>query len=376
MKDRKGYIVERVGKLYVRIQFTDNLGKRRELRRRAKDRSYARQLQKELVKQLESAERGNQRAEIDGQKLTFAKAAAAYEAARLIPAEYVGDRKIRGLRSLRTPKAYLKRLVEHFGAARIRSITHGQVDQYRLSILAEKLTIASANRILALLRSVFMFAKREGWISKSPFEAGAPLICVADETKRTRVLSRDEEGKLLLTLADDGPRGHIRPLVVASLDTGCRKSELLSLVWADVDLQRGVIDIRALNTKTAKSRQVPISNRLKNELQGVRNASETQPDALVFNARNLRRCWDKACELAGLSDFRWHDMRGTFCTRLVESGMPIEQVAKLSGHTELETIYGHYLRVSSETVGKAADLLNQMHDSTGEAREGAPGLIN
>jgi hypothetical protein len=171
MKDRKGYIIERAGKLYVRIQFTDNLGKRRELRRRAKDRSHARQLQKELVKQLESAERGNQRAELDAQKLTFAKVAAAYEVVRLIPAEYVGDRKIRGLRSLRTPKAYLKRLVEHFGAARIRSITRGQVDQYRLSLLAETLTIASANRILALLRSVFTFAKREGWISKSPFEA-------------------------------------------------------------------------------------------------------------------------------------------------------------------------------------------------------------
>jgi hypothetical protein len=42
MKDRKGYIVERAGKRYVRIQFTDNLAKLRELRRRAKNRSHAR----------------------------------------------------------------------------------------------------------------------------------------------------------------------------------------------------------------------------------------------------------------------------------------------------------------------------------------------
>ena len=54
MKDRKGFIVERAGKLYVRVSYTDNLGKRRELMRRAQDRKHARELQKQLVKQLAS----------------------------------------------------------------------------------------------------------------------------------------------------------------------------------------------------------------------------------------------------------------------------------------------------------------------------------
>jgi len=188
-KERKGCIVERAGRLYVRVAYTDQLGQRRELMRRAQNKKHARELKKQLVKELASAE-GNPRAEIDAQKLTFAKVAAAYEAARLISAEYIGDRKIRGLRSLRTPKAYLKRLVEHFGGARIRSITHSQVDEYRLSLLTEKLAIASANRILALLRSVFNFAKREGWVSKTPFEAGAPLICAADEVNDSGTLIR------------------------------------------------------------------------------------------------------------------------------------------------------------------------------------------
>jgi len=131
------------------------------------------------------------------------------------------------------------------------------VDEYRLSLLAEKLTIASTNRILALLRAVFNFCKREGWLTKSPFEMGDPLISKADEVKRNRTLSRDEEERLLLTLSDDGPRGHIRPLVVASLDTGCRKSELLSLRWGDIDIEGGVITLQATNVKTLKSRQVP-----------------------------------------------------------------------------------------------------------------------
>jgi len=55
-KERKGCIVERAGKLYVRVAYTDQLGQRRELMRRARDKKHARQLQKELVKQLDSAE--------------------------------------------------------------------------------------------------------------------------------------------------------------------------------------------------------------------------------------------------------------------------------------------------------------------------------
>jgi site-specific recombinase XerD len=72
-------------------------------------------------------------------------------------------------------------------------------------------------------------------------------------------------------------------------------------------------------------------------------------------------------------------MRGTFCTRLVESGMAIEQVAKLSGHSELGTLYGHYLRTTSETIRRAADLLNQMHGHDAhvdEAQADGPDYVN
>ena len=56
---------------------------------------------------------------------------------------------------------------------------------------------------------------------------GSPLISVADETKRDRVLSRDEEVRLLTAFSDDS-LVHLRPLVIAALDSGCRRGELLS----------------------------------------------------------------------------------------------------------------------------------------------------
>jgi len=225
-RERTGFIVERDGKLYVRVSYIDSLGKRRELMRRADDRKHARQLQKDLVKQLDSPG-GNQRAELDAEKVTFREVAERYKDQKLIEAVYVGDRKVAGLRSVKSPKTYLKRLLEHFGAAKIRTITHSQVDEYRLKRLSDGMTIASANRELALLRSIFNFAKREGFITRSPFEMGSPLISVADETKRDRVLSRDEEVRLLTAFSDDS-LVHLRPLVIAALDSGCRRGELLS----------------------------------------------------------------------------------------------------------------------------------------------------
>ena len=67
-KERRGCIVEKNGRLYVRISYNDQLGKRRELMRRAKDKKHDRELKKQLVKQLDSAE-GNPRAELDAQIL-------------------------------------------------------------------------------------------------------------------------------------------------------------------------------------------------------------------------------------------------------------------------------------------------------------------
>jgi hypothetical protein len=116
-RERKGSIVERDGRFYVRVFYTDSLGKRRELMRRAKDKAHARELKKQILKQLEnSAEQGNQRAELDGQRMTFRQLAERYEAVRLIPAQYTGDppRKIAGLRPFETPKLQLRQLIEHF----------------------------------------------------------------------------------------------------------------------------------------------------------------------------------------------------------------------------------------------------------------------
>ena len=66
---------------------------------------------------------------------------------------------------------------------------------------------------------------------RSPFESGDSLISLADETKRDKLLAREEEERLLAACAERS--GHLRATIIGAIDTALRKSELLQLKWGD-----------------------------------------------------------------------------------------------------------------------------------------------
>jgi integrase len=269
----KGYVFKdrTTGKWYARLTITDTRGKRRNIKKTAGTKGEARALLAQLVNDLE--ERGTEAIEID--RLTFADLASAYSDFKVKPAEYRGDQKISGLRSVRTVRYRVAALVEYFGKMRLRSITLGEIERFKQQRLRTRTkngrerSIAAVHRELEILRAMLRFARNEGWLDVVPFErASTPVISKAAETKRTRMLSFDEEARLLAVC--DGPREHLRPLVIAALDTGCRKGELLSLTWSDIDLASRTIRIRAMTTKRLSERSVPISQRFAVELESLR----------------------------------------------------------------------------------------------------------
>jgi len=177
-------------------------------------------------------------------------------------------------------------------------------------------------------------------------------------------MTRDEETRLLAQCV--GRRNHLRPLVIAAVDTGMRRGELVTLRWSEVKLPARTISTMAFNTKPAKQRVVPISERLFSELQGLYNESPDTVGGLVFGITdNVNKSWRGACKDAGIQGLRFHDLRGTFVSRMIEVGMPAEEVSKLSGHTQIQTLYAHYLRITNETVGRATDLLNKLNGRAG-----------
>lgn len=156
MKERKSFVFTRGGKPYARLQFTDENGNRRDLWRRAESSKHARQILKELIKEIESCGARS----IDASRMTFADLADYYQANYVRQAEYVDGRKIAGLRSFKSAPSTLNTLRQAFGKRLLRAITYGVIERYkqeRLKTPAGKGTrsIASVNRELSTLRRMF-----------------------------------------------------------------------------------------------------------------------------------------------------------------------------------------------------------------------------
>ncbi len=132
-RERSGLIVERNGKFYARITYVGNDGKRHEKWRVAKNRTQARELKKQLLRDLDS---GGEEI-FKGESLTFTDLAQYYEERYLKPAEYREGRKIAGLRSVRYCELYLRTLKEYFGNRKLRSITYGDLEAFKLQRLSK-----------------------------------------------------------------------------------------------------------------------------------------------------------------------------------------------------------------------------------------------
>src|SRR5262249_42445563 len=142
---------------------------------------------------------------------------------------------------------------------------------------------ATVNRELSLLRRVLNVAVENGWLVKNPFKAGKPLINMSDEKERERVLTREEEERILSLCVDQ--RAHLRPIIICALDTGMRRGEVFKLKWSDVDFDNRLITMRQLNTKTQRERQVSMTERLYSELMALYETSSKEPEDLVFGIR-------------------------------------------------------------------------------------------
>jgi integrase len=215
------------------------------------------------------------------------------------------------------------------------------------------------NRELALLRRMLNIATREGWLLKNPFNAGDPLINLADERKRERILTREEEARLLNQCI--GRRAHLRPILVCAIDTGMRKGEIFKLVWSDVDFDNGIINVRAFNTKTMRERQVAMTQRLDEVLRALHKKAPPDPDGLVFGIKDtVKTSFGGVRTDAKLTDVRFHDLRHTHATRLVAAHIPLSDVGRVLGHTQANTTY-RYVNANVETARRAAAVLDDFN---------------
>lgn len=372
-KQRTGYVYyDKKRKTWTaRLTYKDELGRTRNVKRQVGNKTEGNLLLKKLLREIE--QHGS--SIIDGDKLTFARLADIYKDEKLIEPVYEEDDGVRvrvaGLRSYKGERRRLRNLTDHFGARRVVTITHGDILKFKLKRLRDpnkrnarqgidsNLKIATVNRELQLMRAVLNFAKRKGWIVRNPFELGEPLISMASERKRDRILTREEEARLLAA-CETRSRAHVRPILIAALDTGLRKGELLKLKWGDVDLVSGLIRLRATTTKTEQPRTVGMTARLRAELERLWAVSPRDASMLVFGIKSdIKRGFASACEAAGIEDLRFHDLRHVATTRLVETkALHTQEAMKITGHTQ-QTTFARYINPQDETARRAAEALDE-----------------
>ena len=234
------------------------------------------------------------------------------------------------LASRATGQVFVKRFRAFFGDRTLAEITPKLIVDYKSRRYAAGVKAASINRELTCLRKAFNLAKREWeWcrdnpVSRVSLEKGA--------NKRDRWLMEDEEARLL-----DACPPWLRELVVFALHSGMRLGEILSLTWTGVDLFRRTVTV--FESKNGERRTVPLNQTLMALLTEKAKVRHIKT-ALVFPSRvgtrldpnHLRRALRPAMTKAGIVNCHFHDLRHTFATRLVQSGVDLYKVQRLLGH--------------------------------------------
>lgn len=214
-----------------------------------------------------------------------------------------------------------------FPGRTMEEIKPAELERIRVERLA-MVSPATANREYAFLKHVFNIAVRDGKTETNPV---AKLRMLREPGGRTRYLSDEEEARLLAAL----PTVEDRDRIITLLHTGFRRSELLNLRWRDVDFKAGILTVP--KSKNGETRHVPMNSAVRDVL--AKRPRPIDREGLVFPSRvgtpDLRwakKAVPRALADAQIEDFRFHDLRHTFASRLAMAGVDLATLRELMGH--------------------------------------------
>ncbi len=210
---------------------------------------------------------------------------------------------------LRWKKYLIRQLEKEFGKMNMNEFETYLLEHFQSKCLGTGNKPATVNRLIAVLSH--MFTKAVDWNMMDQNVAKSIRVKMLPENnKRLRFLSR-EECESLIGACDK----HLRPIVVTAVNTGMRKSEILSLCWnKHIDLKHGFILLD--RTKNGERREIPINVTLREVLQGLTRRLDVpyvffdQGTGKPF--QDVKKSFASACRRAGIRDFHFHDLRHTF----------------------------------------------------------------
>jgi integrase len=254
---------------------------------------------------------------------------------------------------------HLKALLPFFGDIEVIRLNRNMAREFRSWRKQQKdLTDATINRALSVLRHILYWAVDEQLIQANPM---ARLPLERERRLKRPVMTLVEEDQVLAASPE-----YLRSIAICALDTGMRRGEVLQQRWEDVDLTRKLLLVTKSKTAEGEAREIPLTDRLYGLL-----SQQPNQEGIVFTMRGLpiswiRKGWLGALKRAGLRHFRFHDLRHTFNTRLMEAGVISDVRMALMGHSggpRVHSIYTHVeLPVKREAIVRLQKWVNQQHN--------------
>jgi len=256
----------------------------------------------------------------------------------------VADYELRGVRSLTQVRAHLRlpakegepprTILRAFASWRAAELSAEAVDTYVERRLGEGAAAATVNRETQLLGQSLRLGLRRGKLIRVP-----EIRRLREENARQGFFEAGEYEPVVTHLPT-----HLQDVVRFGYVTGWRRGEILTLSWADVDRDGGMIRLRPEHSKNRRGRALAIEGELAALMERRWQARLVPGPAgtcrvaeLVFHRQgspivDFRKAWKRACTAAGVSGRLFHDLRRTAVRNLVRAGVPERVAMEVSGH--------------------------------------------
>ena len=251
------------------------------------------------------------------------------------------------------------RFLPVFGTKVLGGITTTHIEAYRekrrldSGLQGTSLKVSSLNRDLALLKHLFSYAVREGWLEKNPVSR---IKFEKENNARDRVLEPEEFMQLQAQSAS-----HLQAINLVAYQTGMRQGEILHLTWDRVDFKANVIRLQAEDTKTNEGRLVPLTPDLTDLLRGLYKVRYLYEDHVFLvkgqSVSSIKTAFNAACRRAGIQGFHFHDYRHTAVTNMRRTGIDHLTIMKITGHKTLE-VFKRYNSFLEGDLREAASRFN------------------
>lgn len=266
------------------------------------------------------------------------------------------------------------------------TITFMEIERWRAAELKRGVKAVTVNKYISLLRGALTYAYKRKLIGVNPLK-GLPTLPEVDSEKKVRYLTDEDRAAFMAALDEREAelrakrvrtRAHakgqhlpdtretvyadyFKPLILVALGTGIRRNALFHLEWRDIDFNAETITLRAMWAKNKKTSIIPMSAKVKAVLEAWQK--ECPPSELVFPSPkdggamdNAKKSFADVLRRAGITNFRWHDMRHDFASRLAMAGVDLNTIRELMTHSDISTtmIYAH---LSPNVKKRAVDLI-------------------